>query len=491
MYWNTDDDHFRFEVLDISDPASITRLGYLDSIGGHDIHLDRSLAYVSGFYPDFEFAIVSITDSAHPALLGGCAMPGFRQGVWADSARSFALVADNWEGLKVISTSDPSTPTLDTTVLAAGQVEDIAIDGNTACISGDMVGLKVLDVTNPALPVELSCLDTTGQRPLSEAVAVRDSFAFVAWSPFPTLRSVDITDRTRPRFTGGCNAGNPSDIVLRDSFAYVAAIRLFSVINVARPRQPVLVGSCVTGDALSAGLELVDTLAYVANMVSDVVSVADPAHPSVVGSFGRGAWNIRVRDTFAYMTGYSAVRTYSVADPRTPRLLDSVRVGQPVNDIALADSLAYFGCQDGVRLMTLEDPARPAVVGFGATPYLVWRTTYAAPYLYAACSEAGICVYETTQTGVAEGLPTRPRTARLTATPCPTSGLLRLVPSGGIRTPARIAVSDAAGRVVLMKPIVPHSERAFTLDLSQLSAGVYFVELRSAERREATRTVRR
>ena len=402
--WNTDTDYFRFEVLDISNPASIIRLGYLDNIGGYDIHLDRSLAYVSGFYTDFEFAIVSMTDSTHPALLGGCTTPGWNFGVWADSARSLALVADNWEGLKVINTSDLGQPVIDTAVLPAGQVDDISVDGNTACISGDMIGLKVLDVTNPALPVELSGLDTTGQAPQSGAVAVRDSFAFVAWTPFPTFRSVDITDRARPYFTGGCNAGNPSDMVLRDSFAYVAAVRLFSVVNLARPRQPTLVGSCTSTDGVLFGLVVQDSLAYeVSAFGLWIISVSNPDSPFVVSSTQDRltAAGLAVRDTFALIpNSHESLWVYSVANASEPYPLAALQLRSRGYDIVLVDTLAWVGEVSGMEILSIADPARPRSVAFSPTPYLVRRLAYREPYVYAAMSEAGVAVYDSVLTGI-------------------------------------------------------------------------------------------
>jgi hypothetical protein len=41
-------------------------------------------------------------------------------------------------------------------------------------------------------------------------------------------------------------------------------------------------------------------------------------------------------------------------------------------------------------------------VGFAPTPYAVWRVAYDAPYVHAVCSNAGVCIFETTQVGVAE-----------------------------------------------------------------------------------------
>ncbi len=473
--WNTDDDHFRFEVLDISNPASITRLGYLDNIGGYDIHLDRSLAYVSGYQSGgFEFAIVSIADSIHPLLLGGCVTPGFNDGVWADSDRSLAFVADDWEGLKVIDTRTPSQPVIDTTLLAACTAEDISVTGHLACIAEYMAGLKLLDVSNPTSPVELSALDTAGQSPFSEAVAASDSFAFVEWSR-PTFRSVSIGDPLRPSFVGGCLVGNPADIVLRDTFAYTAGVRRFQVINVARPREPVLVGSCTLPDE-SGGMSLQDTLAFVPNAPTQVVNIADPAHPTVVAQIDRDAWNVFVQDTLAFFAGGNGLFIYSVANINSPYLIDSSAWSSNVFDVVVSDSLAYVSCEDGVRLLSVADPSNPILLGFLSTPYGAWRVGYAAPHLYVACQEAGVCILETLPVGIAEpawpGAP--PSSSDTYLRPSLVRGFAWVSQRQG--GPATPVVYDHAGREQVLPPGCQTREGRWTrLDMRGLPTGVYFV----------------
>jgi hypothetical protein len=488
--WNTETDHFRFEVLDISNPASIRRLGFLDSIGGYDIHLDRSLAYVSGFYVDFEFAIVSLADSSHPTLLGACTTPGWNFGVWADSLRAKAFVADHWEGLEVTSTADLSIPVLDTTVLPAHAAQDVAVSGSTLCIAWNMAGVGVLDVADPRRPHQVSALDTAGQLPNTQAVTLRDSFGYTAWPTFPTMRSIDLTDRLRPAFAGGCNAGNPMDIVLLDSVAYVAAARLFSVVNVARPREPRLVGSCVLPDE-SGGMALCDTLALVPNAPTQVVNIANPAQPVVIAEIDRYAWNVAVKDTLAFFAGGNGLFTYSIANVHAPYLIDSTAWGANVFDVIVVDTLAYVGCRDGLRLLSVADPSSPRLLGYYATPYLVWRMTYAQPYVYAACAEAGVVVFETTQTGIAEPA-VEPSILSRTVylEPNPTRGLTRVVFGAGTLDATCVSIVDVAGRDVTPEKAVSRHAGEIVIDAEALGRGVYYVRVESPERAQFVKLVK-
>jgi hypothetical protein len=496
--WNTETDHFRFEVLDISNPATMRRLGFLDSIGGYDIHLDRSLAYVSGFSDDHEFAIVSISDSGSPAVLGRLATTGWSFGVWADSLRAKAFVADHWEGLAVVGTADPGAPVTDTIFLQADAARDISVWGVTACIAQYMAGLKLLDVSNSVQPVEISALDTTGQRPFAGAVAFCDSFAYVAWSSPPTFRTVAVAEPTRPSFVGGCSPGNPMDIVLRDTFAYVAAARLFSIVNIARPREPALVGSCTIGDLTGCGLALWDTLAYI-NAIPGlwIVSIADPSAPRVIDTAGGrrlNAWGIAVRETLAFIPSfYDTMWIVSVADPRELRYLAGVPLGIDnwgYDAVVVEDTLVYVATLNEVILVNVKSPAFPAIVARCPTPYAARRVVYDEPYVCVACNEAGVLILDTVTTGVTEGSLPLPAREVIRLEPSLTHGMASLVLPPGQRVgPVRVAVRDVAGR---LQPAVGlrSTGSAVTIDVGELPPGVYFVELSGDRTRAVFRLVK-
>ncbi len=472
-FFGVDDNTMR--VYNVRNPASPIPVGSLSGVQPADLYLPPTCDTVL-YTPVFH--AINITDPRNPRIVGQVNCPGWDYGVVAVPGLNYALVADYFDGLVSVDIANPTAPALDTALFAADMAEDISVQGDLAAVAAHASGLILLDVCSPGAPSSLGRYDTTGFLPQMESAVLADSFAYVGW-PVERLQTVDITDPTRPMRAGVCQGmfNPPQDMVLRDSFVYCAELRRFQVVNVARPRQPLLAGSCVLpGD--SRGVSLLDTLAFVSSTPTQVINVVDPSHPVVVGEFDRGAYSVEIRDTFAYMTGYYAAYVYSVADPTAPRFLDSVSVGQPVNDISFADSLAYFGCQDGMRLMSLADPVHPVVIGFSATPYLVWRTTYAPPYLYAACSEAGICIFETTQTGIAETGITPRRRQIFTARPNPTSGPLRLEADGLPDVPAIVHLRDVTGRLVLVKRTRARG-RFLTLDLTPLPPGVYFIGLRT------------
>jgi len=329
-------------------------------------------------------------------------------------------------------------------------------------------------------------LDYTGRLPSCLSVAAKDSFAYVTWDSVPQFRSVDVSDARNPVLAGGCDVFNrPQDMVLRDSFVYVAEGRRFQVVNVARPREPVLVGSCGIQDGVF-GLVVQDTLAYVAGVSLEIVDVANPASPYVVSSGGRPSIGVAVSDTFAYVPSFDTLFVYSVANPVQPRILSTTPTGRSW-DVVLGDSVLFIGTSDGVEAYDVRNPAEPRRIGAASAPYSNRRLCYADGYLYSALWEAGVAVYETTTTGIAErGPAVQPNPSWLRAAPNPTSGRVKLV---GAASTSRVTAYDATGRALAIE-VSTGEGGDVELNAAGLKPGVYFVEVLEDKRIGVLRLVK-
>ena len=426
-----------------------------------------------------EFQVINIADSAHPRILGRGTTPYDNWGVWACPPRHLAYVADRGKGLSVFDISNLSQPVRDTGVMVADEAWDVAVDGNRAYVADYVGGLRILDVSDPTQPCELGGIDST--EIFVEAATAKDSFAYISWAQPPFLRTIDVTDPSVPKKTGGCTVtGWPADMVLRDTFLYVTETYRFQVVNVARPRQPVLVGSCVVGDATYAGMYLADTLAYVCTWPFDIVNIADPRNPYVVGSIWHGAENVFVVDSLAYLAN-GGLFVYNVKDPAAPVPVDSFCDGLDARDVIALDTLAYVGCYwDAMRVMSVTDPHNMCVVGLGAVPQTAWRIAYAAPYVYAACFDGGVCIFETTTTAVEEGPGTQAPSYGIRVLGSVTDGIVTIELSEATGKEVYLQVFDIAGNRIGRADALALNRSAVTrhqVDLTGRAAGVYFVRV--------------
>jgi hypothetical protein len=108
-----------------------------------------------------------------------------------------------------------------------------------------------------------------------------------------------------------------------------------------------------------------------------------------------------VVDTVLYAVGQNAqFWTLSVADPSSPRPLDSITLpSYDGADVAVIGSTAYAS-EFVIRTLDVSDPGNLRLVGQADVPSFTSRLVYAEPYLFACCEEGGVCVLETTQAGI-------------------------------------------------------------------------------------------
>jgi hypothetical protein len=468
-----------FLTLDISNPASPRQIARLDSVCGFDIFLSETLAFVSGRDDAYEeFCIVNIADSTRPRRMGACPVWNDNWGVWADLRHNRAYIASEPSGLAVVDITDLNAPHVDTCVMTADQAVDIWVDGDRAYVADYRAGFRVLDVGDPTHPVELGGFDSLNAT--VDAAAARDSFAFTGWWAPPYFRSFDVSNPGRPIPAGGALVQTiPEDMVLRDTLVYLAGRLRLNVVNVARPREPVLVGSCVTSSYSGYDLAVAGTFAYVAGLPLFVVSLAQPDSPFVAGEFDRGVWGLDVVDTVLYAVGQNAqFWTLSVANPASPRVLDSIHLpSYDCEDVVVIGSTAYAS-ENVIRMIDVSDPGNLRLVGQASVPQWTPRLVYAAPYLYACCAEGGVCVLETLPTGIEERTGTGQRNG-LTILPSVTDG--RLVIRGQLlRESPKLAVFDVSGKEVMRATMVAQRDGEsgrWLVDLSRLSAGVYVLRL--------------
>jgi hypothetical protein len=484
-----------FHVLDVAVPSLPYQIGSLDSAGGRDVCLIDTLAFGAGEEDFDQITVLSVADSTRPRLLGSAGRPGWGYGVWASGPAQSAFVGSHWTGLQIYDIRNSSLPVRDTFLLDADQALDVYIDGDRAYVADCMAGLKILDVSDPARPTTLGSYDTAGQMPSMASAVARDSFAFVDWFWF---RVVDVSDPAHPKAAGQLDPfAPPEDMVLRDSFVYCAEINRFQIVNVARPREPVLVGSCVAGDLTRAGLVVRDTLAYFIGPFEglEVFSVENPTAPYLLNTVAEiRAAGCDVIDTLLYVGDYDdSLHIWSFADPLAPYQLSSVFAVRSGYGVAVLGRYAYVGCDSRVRVFDVLDARNPVEVGSCATPYEIRRVEAGNGYVYACCWEAGVSIFDTFQSGVeSRASPSFKSSELVVGSPVAGDAVsleLRAKPGSAVR----VTIIDAVGRVLLRnRPVVVPGSGIYRhqMNVGSLPAGVYIINVRVGLETRLTRFVK-
>ena len=461
-----------FIIADVSNPNNPFEVGRLNNISGGDIYKINYFLYLPGL------DIIDVSNPPFPVRISYLGLPGWENGVWVNNPFGRAFVADDWEGLQVINISDPTNPQAETSLLKGDYSYDVVVDRNYAYVANYACGLKIIDISNPTFPSEIGAYDTVGRYPiLFWTATAKDSFAYGGFWEF---RVIDITDPHNPRTAAICDWFNPAkDIVIRDSFVYVAEDGKFEIFNVANPRQPRLVGRCnlPTG---SADLCIQSNFAYITPDLH-IVNISNPSNPILVSRTPCNAWGIDVRDTFAFIShAYESLLVYSVANPLAPYKIGWAPLHGQGYDVVLRDNFAFVGCYD-FRVFDITDPTHPQLVGYYTTPDRVRRVFADSEYVYAACFSAGVCIFEYVSTGIEENLIERRGVSDFSIIPNPVGPRCYLNLTGIANRLVSIKIYNIAGQklkeFVLEKPEQINKYKQ-EISLKGLPDGVLFFNLK-------------
>jgi hypothetical protein len=468
-----------FSILDISNPSSIHEVGRINGYGGVALCADDKYAYLSCTYDHYGLFVIDISDSSNPQLRDSLRPEGDgAYDSYVPRSDVYGYLAADYGGLVTVDMRNVNSISELWSGYKAHQALDVCVDGNLAYVANQCAGLRILGISDPTRPQTLGEYDTVGVLDVRSAVA-RDSFAFISWwgDRRRFLRVLDVTNPAEPAFAAEESCfNNPSDWVLRDSLLYAAEANRFQVFNVAWPREPVRVGSCVSADMTSGGLAVTGNYAYVCSSLDgfQIVNIGDPTNPWVMHELpSLRTWGCEVVDTIAYVPCFDeSLHIWSVANPYAPYQLGSVPTAGIGADVAVTGRYAYVGCS-GIQAFDISNPRLPVAVGFASTPNWVRRVGCDSSHVYAACYDGGACIFDTFTTVVAES-PQRPSAG-------PVLSVAGTVVSDNIRVRVKtkearhidIRLYDVSGREVLNVVVTARTAGCVLVDVSALPTGVY------------------
>jgi hypothetical protein len=466
-----------FAILNISDPLNIQQIGYISGHGGIGLYADDQYAYLSCTYDYSGLFVISISNPANPQIRGSYDPEGNDcYDSYVPIPQSYGYVTDDFGGLIVLDLHDVYSPSEAWSGYKADLALDISIDHSLAVIADQQSGTQLVDISDPTVPSTLVLFDTVGAR-FTYTAAAADSFIFVGMSGIPGrryLRVLDVLDPSNPILVAQESCRNPpQDMVLRDSFLYCAEVNQFQILNVARPREPVLVGSCA-GDGVAVVVQ--DSFAYTSAGSIRITNVARPDSPFVVTTIGRGSYNICIEDTMLFCAP-GPIIWYDLHNPVAPAIIDSIDLGHTVYGLVVVDDIVYASTMNAVHAIDLSDPHRPRVFAQAALPCTANRIRYVAPRLYLACWDAGVCILDTTGLGIDDDRPAVERRAAVAmrGSVMRDELVIELPAAGG--SEVMLSACDISGRCVDARVLRGQGQEV-RYSFAQLPAGVYVLRVR-------------
>ncbi len=389
-------------IIDISDLNNPSLVSTVDARFGNT-YLSDNLLYVASKRNSGEgLKIFDVVIPTSPSLVSNTIFPGGAEDVTVSGDYAFITNGQYWDGnnlregqIRIFDISDPVNPTEIGFYESPGDVAHISYANYTLIISEGVYpnvstseegsGLRIMDVTNPALPEPIGFFETPG---VSMDVVVRDHYAFVL-TLYGGISVVNIQDISNPTQIGYYNSpGSPNHLVLQDNYAYLAdGLRGLRVVEITDLTTPIEVGNFETGD-LFTELDVQDDYAYILfDGAMHILDVSNPSNISEVSffEFQFTPLAVLVNGNYAYLGdgvkdwhwggAGGWIKIVDIAIPSNPVLVgEYYDIGGPMDpvfyptDLALQGNYLYVANEVGsLRVFDVSDPTNPVVVSNTST----------------------------------------------------------------------------------------------------------------------------
>jgi len=386
------------KIFDVTIPSGPA---YLSSyaVNATGVLVSGNLAYVVS--SNFGLRILDVSNPQSVTLLGECPIPGSPCRIVVFDGHAFIANATGnpGGGINVADVSDPSSPTLVTTV--AGYWENISGNGHVVCATAAYQGCLVLDVADPALPQTASQFDLPG---VMDDVAISGDYAFTGSNGF---RVFDISNKTKPvqvgyEDTGGSIVEAAGNVVVYAPRS-MGASNMVSMMDVSDPQNPVNLGH-YTCPFMTNDLDVQDHYAFVACWWDGfrILDFSNPSQPTQA-AHGFGWVNgavpgeeycyvqaLDAEGDYLYLIDYKpfpdedtkGLYIFDISQPGSPQLVKRYADLQSSGyDVMVYDGYAYVADNlGGLEVIDVSDPLNPASAGYCTLPDVAWSLDVQYPY---------------------------------------------------------------------------------------------------------------
>lgn len=325
---------------------------------------------------------------------------------------TYAYVAAGGAGLKIYNVATPSAPVLVASLDTLEYCESVVISGQYAYVAAASRS-HILDISNPSTPVYIGRI--TGFGGYHQYINVRSGYAYVC-NYDEGLAVVNVTNPASPVDVVEVPSGyRTARIIFDGNYGYVAVgdsgMQIYNVVN---PASPVYVTSIkTTGRAASLYYGAVTIGGtptghiFISNRNPapgiSAINVSNPSSPTTAAFLAAlaapsgSAYTPFYLDGKVYVAyGTAGLRILDVTNPSSMNLLGTADLGGDSRAVVVSGNYAYVAARDsGVYVVDVTNPASPVKVKTIKTPRA--RGISISGYkIYVAASDSGIGLIDIT-----------------------------------------------------------------------------------------------
>jgi subtilase family serine protease len=299
-------------------------------------------------------------------------------------AGSYAYVADQWAGLRILDVSTPDTPREVGFLWMESNADQISVSGGLAYVASS-TGLSVIDISEPASPKLIGALTNSDGSVMPQELLVRGGFAYVA-AQQNGLLVYDVKTPSAPVLIHRlAEEYGVKDLAIQDQLAYVVTNSGLFIYDLSQPWLTEPIG--YYNDLLYPEYISIDGNNLVVGNWSTVwiLSLEEPISPQFRGSydFGNQSWfssltNVLVDDHHVYLTRrQSGVEVLDISNPSSPILIHTIETPHQANQLTAGeDGFVYVADgASGIQIFPLLQSQ--GAIGFASRQFTVHESGFA------------------------------------------------------------------------------------------------------------------
>jgi hypothetical protein len=476
-------------VADVTNPVNVVAIpsGYRTA----SIVFDGNYAYVA--VGDLGMHIYNVSNPAAPTFVSSLATTGRAAFVSygaitiGGSPKGHIYVANRVTGgVSAINVSDPASPTLSgflaVTPAASGNAFSPFYDNGKVYVAYGSAGLRIIDVTTPSQPTNLSTLALSGE---SRGVVAVGNYVYVA-AYDSGVHVVDATNAAIPVKLNTINTSRARGVAVNGNYVYVATrdsgLVVLSVTDPANPTWLTSVRGIDVENVASAG-NVVGTSFYSSIRFYDVTDPANPVEKGSTPSLRTGNEGFAIVGNYAYVPDGDSLKIFDITDLMTPTLISKIKTGGYGFAAAVAGNYCYVAAEKaGVRAINISNPAAPVEDGYYDGVPEARGVAANGGYVYVAQRTDGLSVYRNDLlTSVGEEGTTPVKFNLVQNYPNPFNPTTNIAFDLAERAFVTLGVYNLLGQrvAVLVQKQMPAGSFIVPFDASALPSGIYLYRMQA------------
>ncbi|WP_413288833.1 LVIVD repeat-containing protein [Bdellovibrio sp. HCB337] len=296
-------------------PGATSAKSFADGLrigDGGEIEISGNYAFISN---DTRYiSAINISNPLAPTLAGSLYIPGLIAPRGLKIIGNYLYVTANGDSVfAIVDISNPASLSLvSLTDLLWGDYTDIYVDAGYAYVLSRYIdAITIVDVSTPSAPTQVSMTYFSGVADGPMDIFVSGNYAYVASDMNNSLTIINVSNKASPtqvsNLVDATNLSFAASVTVSGNYAYVGAGTKMTIVNVATPASPSVVGSVSLGFTVSE-VDVSGTTAYVSTTLGMyIVDVSNPAAPAIIGSTGFISKDVAKSGSYAFSKGANVV----------------------------------------------------------------------------------------------------------------------------------------------------------------------------------------